>query len=120
MNGPNSFTIWVRNDATKEAAQFKGQGDSIPAAFKDGWDNATEDFGKNSSGGPPISRAHLAVRLPDGKSVFRRPEAFASREPYDPARESREFELPTTSGEASQPFADLVAEGRASFSKPKK
>jgi hypothetical protein len=82
------FSIWVRNDLTKEAAQFKGQGKTIPEAFKDGWENANEDFGKSSSGAPPISKSRLAVVLPDGSRVFRTPAKFASREPYDPKTEA--------------------------------
>lgn len=113
------FTLWIRNDVTKESTQVKGQGKSVPEAFKEGWENANEDFGKSSSGAPPISRAHLAVRLPDGRTVFRKPSAFASREPYDAAKEAKEFAAPIATGDAAKAFAQLVDEGKATYAKPK-
>lgn len=84
---PLMFTIWIRNDATGEATQIKGQGAGVPEAMKDGWENAIEDFRTSSSGAPPVSRSRLCVTLPSGGRVFRRPEKFASRVPYDDATE---------------------------------
>lgn len=113
---PLMFTIWIRNDVTGEATQIKGQGTSIPAAMKDGWDNATESFGKDSNGGC-ISEARLAVTLRDGRKVFRKPAAFASRMPY---AESEAVPVPTCSGDAAKPFATLVEEGKEKWGPPRK
>lgn len=113
-----TYTIWVRNDATGEAAQFKGQGTSVPAAFKEGWDNANEAFGKSSDGGF-ISEARLGVVLRDGTRVLRRPADFASGKPYDPTTEAKP--APVASGDAAKTHATLVEEGKAEWKQfPKK
>lgn len=96
------FTIWIRNDLTGESAQYKGHGDSAPAAFRDGWDNATEAFGKSSDGGF-ISEARLGVVLLDGTRVQRTPAKFASRTPYDVATEFKP--APECQGSAALPYA---------------
>lgn len=87
------FTIWIRNDSTKEATQIKGQGKSLPEAFKDGWENANEFFRKGSSG-DYISAPHLGVKLPTGEVVFRSPANFASATPYNAELEAKEFAAP--------------------------
>lgn len=86
---PLMFTIWVRNDVTGEATQFKGQGNGIAEAFKDGLENATAAFRKGSDG-DAIADARFGVVLPSGDRVLRDPTLFASRQPYDPAKERKD------------------------------
>lgn len=94
-DGPIMFSFWILNRATGEAAQIDGQGSDLPSAFKDAWENANEDYGKSSSGAPPISRAHLIVQLPkDGRAVRRAPKDFASRKPYNAITEAKQFADP--------------------------
>lgn len=100
---PLMFTIWIRNDSTKEATQIKGQGTSVPAAFKEGWENACEAYGKGSSG-EFISAPHLGVKLPTGEVVFRSPGKFASAKPYDAAIEAKEFAAPICEGAGARPY----------------
>lgn len=97
---PLMFTIWIRNDSTKEATQIKGQGKSVPEAFKEGWENANEAYGKGSSG-EFISAPHLGVKLPTGETVFRSPGKFASAKPYDAETEAKEFAPPICTGAAA-------------------
>jgi hypothetical protein len=73
-----------RANAHGERAIFLGQGYTKAEAEKEGWENACDDFGKSSSGAPPISRARLAVILPSGDRVLRTPKAFIAG-PYNPA-----------------------------------
>lgn len=85
------FTFWVRNERTKESAQFKGQGKSLEEAWKDANSNIRESF-RPSSSGAPTSLPKLGVTLPappGGKSsiVMRAPEKFEGDEPYDAAKE---------------------------------
>ncbi len=94
MTDPILFRFTVRNDVTAETAQFLGQGASIPEAWAEGWANACEDFGKSSSGAPPISVAKLAVTLSDGRVVHRRPAAFASRAPYQDGEDAKPAPTP--------------------------
>lgn len=100
---PVMFTIWIRNESTKESTQIKGQGTSIPAAFKEGWDNANEAYGKGSSG-EFISAPHLGVKLPTGEVVFRSPGKFASAKPYDAETEAKEFAAPICEGAGARPY----------------
>ncbi len=83
MSALRMFSFRRLNEKTGEVAVFLGQGTTEEEARKDGWENACEDFGKSSSGAPPISKAHLAVILPTGERVLRTPKAFLSG-PYDP------------------------------------
>jgi hypothetical protein len=80
------FACRRENPKTGEVAVFLGQGTTEAEADKEGWENACEDYGKSSSGAPPIAKARLRVVLPDGRTVLRHPKAFLSG-PYDP----REF-----------------------------
>lgn len=98
---PLMFTFWIRNDVTKEATQIKGQGKNVPDAFKEGWENANEAFGKGSSG-EYISLPRLGVKLPSGETVLRSPSAFASREPYNPETENKA--APVCTGEAARKY----------------
>lgn len=109
------FTLWIRNDVTGESTQIKGQGKSVPDAFKEGWENANEAFGKDSSGGY-ISLPRLAVTLPNGQKVFRSPANFASRTRYN-ASEAKP--APACEGDAAKTHEMLVEEGKAEWAKPK-
>jgi hypothetical protein len=115
---PLLFTFWVRNDVTGESAQFKGQGTTIPEAWKDGWENANADFRPTSSGGPPIAKAHFSVKLPSGEIVSRRPEKFASAEPYSHI-EAEEFAAPIPDGDAALPYAARVELRQAQWVPPR-
>lgn len=86
MSGELRMREFRRLNQWGEVAVFLGQGTTEAEACKEGWENACEDFGKSSSGAPPIALARLSVILPDGRRVSRRPKAFLSG-PYDP----REF-----------------------------
>lgn len=83
MSELRMFKCEMRNPKTGEVAHFLGQGKTLEEATKEGWENACEDFGKSSSGAPPISRARLAVELPIGERVIRFAKAFNSGVPYD-------------------------------------
>lgn len=91
------FTFWIKNDRTGEATQFIGQGTNVADAFKDGAENAKAHFGTSSSGAPPISLARLAVRLRDGRRVFRAWQDFEGSVPYSAATEDK----PAPTGGAS-------------------
>lgn len=96
------FSFWVQNEVTGESTCFRGQGTTLPKAFEDGWSNAGDDFRKSSSG-DFTTRAHLAVRLPGGETVFRTPERFVNTKPYDRAKEYAEFAQPIATGAAALP-----------------
>lgn len=110
-DAPLMFKIWIQNMTTKEATQILGQGKSLPEAFKDGWENCNEDFGKSSSGAPPTSKARIYVRLPDGRSVWRSPAKFASRDPYK-EEEAKQFAAPVCAGEAALPGVPIAGQRR--------
>lgn len=74
-----NFTVWIRHEATKYVATFKGQGPTLESAVKDATKNLQEPYRPNSSG---VANAHnavvptLNVRLPDGRTVNMRREDF--------------------------------------------
>ena len=84
MSDLKGFTFWVRNDATRESARFLGQGATMLDAFKQGHENARQNFRPSSSGQEPTARACLTVTLPTGEIVHRTPEEFESLKPHAP------------------------------------
>jgi hypothetical protein len=109
------YTFWIRNDATAEATQIKGQGTTVAAAFKDGWDGANEAF-RQGSDGDAVAPARLMIQLKDGRKVARKPTNFATRTPWTP-EEDNGPNAPICQGDAAKTYATLVEEGKAEWKK---
>ena len=79
------FTVFVRNDSTKEIASFAGQGETLEAALKDAVATINMPFRPSSNG---LQNEHhhkilpLNVTLPDGRQVSRLKADFESDKPY--------------------------------------